>query len=499
MFYQVKKALLWGVTAFAIVVLLSQEAQAQNETDVFRFSQQNSIGTVRTIGLCGAYGALGADLASMSINPAGIGMYRRSDLGATVGVFSNNTNSMFGDVSTDASSSSSAIGNIGLTLTTPSVNPDAPFFTFGFYHQKNAVYNKISNLENADLPSSLLGVFLDAAQGTDNLYLSDGSAYPLTSSLALNADLIDPNSNSSNTYVSTFPTTETVGLSYTVEESGDMRDNQFSIGYTQSEIISLGATITSSKIHYSQTYVHSETPSDPSTDLANWEYIGDLQINGDGLNLKLGAIAHIDWLKLGLAWHSPTKYNLKDRYSNTINSYWKDGGTEHGISQDFEYEYLLKTPSKLIISSAVIVDKYGIISVDYETTDFSKGQLLDSGIYFEGYDYYEENLAVQDSYKRTHEARLGVEGRINKNFRARAGAAYRTSPYTAESGVQATGITSRMSLGSEYRIDNKYIGLAWQKSWSSNDLYVQDPTYQGNPIDQSWSTSFLVIGGGVRF
>ena len=495
----IKKSLIWGITAITAFCWIGSEALSQNETDVLRFSQQNSIGTVRTIGLCGAYGALGADLASMGLNPAGIGMYRRSDFGANTGLFFNNTNSTFNGVSTEESASSSSIGNIGIALTTPNINPEVPFVTFGFYHQKNAVYDHVTSLENGELPSSLLQLFLEQAQGIDNQELSTYSTYPETASLAWNTYLIDPDGNSSYTYVPTFITTDTVGFAYRVEQSGNMSDNQFSVGFTLSEILSLGATITSSSIDFDQTYVHAETPSDPDTELADWEYVGDLSIIGDGLNLKLGAIAHIDWLKLGIAWHSPTVYNLRDIYSNSIYSNWKDGEQLNGTTPLYEYEYLLKTPSKLILSSAVIIDKYAIISVDYETIDFANGRLLDAGIYQGGYDFEDENQSVQSSYKRTHEARLGIEGRISRTFRLRAGVAYRTSPFSTESGVEAMGNSNKLSLGSEYRIDNKYIGIAWQKLWSSNDLYVQDPTYQGNPIDQNWSTSCLVIGGGFRF
>ena len=55
------------------------------------------------------------------INPAGIGMYRRGDAGATMGIFSSKTN--------ENSLSDGAVNNLGIALVTPSVNPDMPFFT----------------------------------------------------------------------------------------------------------------------------------------------------------------------------------------------------------------------------------------------------------------------------------------------------------------------------------------------------------------------------------
>lgn len=52
---------------------------AQNEEDVLRYSQIEFSGTARYVGLGGAYGAIGADFSSLSSNPAGIGVYKRSE------------------------------------------------------------------------------------------------------------------------------------------------------------------------------------------------------------------------------------------------------------------------------------------------------------------------------------------------------------------------------------------------------------------------------------
>ena len=43
------------------------------------------IGTARYVGMGGALGALGADLSVMSSNPAGTGLYRKSDVAISFG------------------------------------------------------------------------------------------------------------------------------------------------------------------------------------------------------------------------------------------------------------------------------------------------------------------------------------------------------------------------------------------------------------------------------
>ena len=95
--------------------------------------------------------------------------------------------------------------------------------------------------------------------------------------------------------------------------------------------------------------------------------------------------------------------------------------------------------------------------------------------------------------------RMGIEARINKEWRARYGAGYTTSPFSEEAGVQADASRVSSSLGCEYRMDAKYLGIAWTRSWYERDLYIADPELQGAPINLAISKGMLVVGGGVRF
>ena len=62
-------------------------AQAQDTYINERITNNSSdvIGTARYVGMGGALGALGADMSVISWNPAGIGIYRRSDIAMTFG------------------------------------------------------------------------------------------------------------------------------------------------------------------------------------------------------------------------------------------------------------------------------------------------------------------------------------------------------------------------------------------------------------------------------
>ena len=64
-------------------ILMAFSANSQNETDALRYSYLNYNGTARYAGLGGAMGALGADMSAISMNPAGMGRYSRSDFSFT--------------------------------------------------------------------------------------------------------------------------------------------------------------------------------------------------------------------------------------------------------------------------------------------------------------------------------------------------------------------------------------------------------------------------------
>lgn len=67
-----------------IMVLSSGWLFAQGEMDAYRFSQTELNGTARSMSMGGAFGALGGDMSVMSHNPAGLGVYRSSEVQATL-------------------------------------------------------------------------------------------------------------------------------------------------------------------------------------------------------------------------------------------------------------------------------------------------------------------------------------------------------------------------------------------------------------------------------
>ena len=474
---------------------------AQNEVDVLRYSFNNSIETPRVMAMGGAFGALGSDISSMGINPAGIGMYRRGDIGGAAGIVGGSSLAGEGIVATPGSKFTSELGTFGVALTIPSINPDWPFTTVGISHQKREVFDSRISIESNSIPGSLMQSIQSIAEGTHNADLNDGSAFPFSASLAWYTYLLDPYNGSNTSYETPFNTDTTIVLTKSIEESGHINDTHISIGSTYGEWLSLGATLTLSDVLFTQDANHHESPQELGTELSGFSYTEILQVEGSGIALKAGAIARVtDWLRLGVAWHTATRFTLSDQYYTTMTSYWKDGSTYHAESPNGGYEYIITTPSRLILSSSVLVGKYCIVSADYEHTDYRNGKLKDKESWMStGYSFEDENNAVSTIYDQSHEARVGVEARVSKDWRARVGGGYATSPYSEAAGVEADASRYTVSFGGEHRSGDYYIGFAWSKTWYSMDQYVIDPVLQKSPINIDRANSVFMIGGGKRF
>ena len=79
------------MTILLAVAILNGKATAQDNVpygyyiDALRFSQTYAGGTAMNLALGGANTALGAELTSISGNPAGLGLYNRSEFAFTPG------------------------------------------------------------------------------------------------------------------------------------------------------------------------------------------------------------------------------------------------------------------------------------------------------------------------------------------------------------------------------------------------------------------------------
>ena len=72
----------------ASLMTCSTFLMAQTAEDALLFSDNNMMGTARSAAMGNAFGALGADISCLSVNPAGLAVYRSYDfsMGVNLGV-----------------------------------------------------------------------------------------------------------------------------------------------------------------------------------------------------------------------------------------------------------------------------------------------------------------------------------------------------------------------------------------------------------------------------
>ena len=145
---------------------LSFHVSAQNESDVLRYGWVDPLHSARVTAMGGSFGALGADLSSLGMNPAGLGLYRRGDLSVNAGIHSGSTESHWRNRKVDAAGSAVVGSNIGVALTYPSVDADWPFFTLAVAHQNRNPFAQNINIEGVPADLSVSDVFV--AQALDD-------------------------------------------------------------------------------------------------------------------------------------------------------------------------------------------------------------------------------------------------------------------------------------------------------------------------------------------
>ncbi|MDE6629404.1 MAG: hypothetical protein K2K36_08560, partial [Muribaculaceae bacterium] len=101
-----------GAAAMA-AALLPAGMMAQSAVDAYNLSQTELRGTARFMSMAGAFTALGGDLSTLNQNPAGIGIYRGSEIGFTLDINMLNTKSSGIPQGASESKTHADVNNVG--------------------------------------------------------------------------------------------------------------------------------------------------------------------------------------------------------------------------------------------------------------------------------------------------------------------------------------------------------------------------------------------------
>ena len=109
----------------------------------YRYSQTELNGTARYLGMGGAFGALGGDISSMSSNPAGLGIYRSSEIVTTLSLSSIKAKSDWGGSKVDANKTKFNFDNIAYVGYFPTGNDEGLIgWNVGFSYNRVKNFNR---------------------------------------------------------------------------------------------------------------------------------------------------------------------------------------------------------------------------------------------------------------------------------------------------------------------------------------------------------------------
>ncbi|NLI25221.1 MAG: hydrocarbon degradation protein, partial [Bacteroidales bacterium] len=164
-----KRLLITGVVLMSSSLFLL----AQNDGDAIRFSQYFPMGTARSVAMGSAFGALGADFSALSINPAGIGVYRKSELTFTPDIYYDKTQSTFYSQKYNDFKYKFLFNNLGGVFAFNS-NRDKGWVgaAIGVGYNRLADYNRNVTISASNTQSSLLDEFVFYADGLDTSRLN---------------------------------------------------------------------------------------------------------------------------------------------------------------------------------------------------------------------------------------------------------------------------------------------------------------------------------------
>lgn len=491
-----------------LIAGLSFSAQSQEIQDAMRYAQDNITGTARFRAMSGAFGALGGDLSSININPAGSAIFANSQVGATLSNYnSHNTVGYFG---TNVRENDNTIdlnqgGGVYVLKGEELKSNDWKKITFAIDYENMSNFDDTWHAAGTNPANSIANYFLAYANGgavplnlLQNSFYEELSYADAQAFLGYQGYVINPVSETGNNsqYVSNVPGGGNYYQEKAFVSTGYNGKVAFNVAAQYKDWLYIGLSLNSHFNDYRQsTAFYEENPQAFDTGgLQRMRFDNDIYTYGSGFSFQLGAIAKVTKdLRLGLAYQSPTWYRLNDELSQSLSSVTIAPDSSQPTTTIVDpnvimiYDtYKLQTPGKWTGSMAYVFGKYGLISIDASMKDYGNTQ-FSPGQDFISVNNDMENLLDSNAF----EVRVGGEHRI-KNLSIRGGFRWEESPYKNNSTM---GDLHGFSGGLGYNFGEFKIDLAFSHSRQIMRQGMFSPVFNDYPtvdkVTNNISATFL--------
>ncbi len=504
------------ISCLLLLAALAHDVSAQDEFDALRYSYTTYQGTARGIGIGSALGSIGADFSCLSINPAGIGIYKNSEFMLSPSFSVSTNKSTYLESKASANDAKFNLSNFGIIVVNKLNNPHKKIlwktFTFGFGMNRLATFKNEYAYTGKNYSNSLTERFADDFNKLGGINSATLAGVNFSAYGAYLTYLLDKGLGAdSNKAVSYVPYKDGLNQTKKVTETGGMSEYAISIGGNYMEKLMLGATLGISSVKYDRILQIDEEDASGklNNDFKYMHYTENLATSGNGVNLKLGAIFKPNpSFRFGLALHTPTHLELNDASNITIESHTDSLLLQNNPSanpvttytQDsaLVFNYSLNTPSKALISAMVLFGKMGFVTVDAEYVNYQSMK------YNFGVNYQKEaadrNNIIKDMYKEAVNIRAGAELKVKK-VSMRAGVAYYGSPYSGNSHIPY-GSKTCISAGLGYREQYWFIDATYIQSMQKGQdipytIARENANVQAATITNNRGTAVVTLG--VKF
>ena len=507
-----RKTAITILAAFAAVC-----GYAQTAYDALMFSENNYEGSARTVAMGNAFTALGGDLGSISINPAGSAVAGYSQLTLTPSLtFSASTAkgvSPYSDGSLPyfereirSNVTHFSMPNFGVTLNYDTHRTSGlKNITFGFIVNKSAGWDQDIYARGTNSSTSFMGAMAYEAT-IDGLLSAD-----LGSEDAFGFMPWKPVVGYLSGMISTFGgyDDQYVGASEVIYDSGEVAiggpldqsygrtvqggkyDYIFNVGANISDFIYIGANLGITSLEYGYDEYFKESAVDPSDFeivMANGDsfYFKDMNYRysytalGTGYYGKFGVIVTPGGgLRIGAAIQTPVINRIDEEWQISGETSYTDAGYNAFADSPLgRGSYTMLSPFRANFGLAYTVGQFGLISADYEICDYGRMKYRTDG---SDRDYFEDiNSEIRERFGASHIVRVGAEVKPLSGLAIRAGyrAATSSELYDSWGDKIPVSLTQNVSFGLGYSSKNSFFAdLAVRRTILADEYFMPYSDY----------------------
>ena len=514
------------IILFALSVALHTTVSAQPMVNLDSYAAgqlatKDLNGTARYVGMGGALEALGADLSTMSTNPAGIGMFRRSHASVSFGMNIQGEGKNF----QNGTKTNASFDQVGVVISTRLGATSYLNIGFNFHKSRNFDY-VLSAANNAVNGSSLhRQTYVKMLRGDLDENSAKNLIHPYRESQLdqLNYRIIDIYQENPTTkkkeYVESI-SPEAINYMFDRAHTGYIGEYDINLSGNINNRVYLGLTVGIHDVHYKAYSEYSENFKTPtiSTSGNRYErpyakYTDDQEITGTGYDIKIGAIfrpIEESPFRFGVSIATPTWYRLKTRNYTTISDQY---GVVDNIKDDVKFA--LNTPWQFGISAGYTIGTQWALGLSYDFADYGACDMrsITSRYYDSWSDTYNTKTESDSNMKRLTEQTLkgvstlkaGVEFRADKMLAIRLGYNYVSPMYKSDAvrdqTIDSPGVymastsdytnwkdTHRLTAGVGLTFDKFRVDLAYQYSATNGDFYPYMKELTGTNKDSQGKT-----------